>query len=150
MDNKKSLKELTETIFGTYAFVDEESGVEITGFLNSQNTIDQYIPDQVETLAIPKGYGFDIIDTGGRCTAWHQEFLLDGKKVSMMITDVDGLSHKIEPIDRVLVGLYRIDDADGTQEAIKIWEQDNFPLDEDSNLPNFDSPNPEKIETPQV
>ena len=49
MTHKKALKELTETSFGTYAFVDEESGIEITGFLNSQNTIDQYIPDQVET-----------------------------------------------------------------------------------------------------
>ena len=68
----------------------------------------------------------------------------------MMITDVDGLSHKIEPIDRVLVGLYRVDEVDGMQEAFKIWEQDNFPLDDDSNLPNFDTSNPVKIETPQV
>jgi len=37
-------------------------------------------------------YGFEVWSTGGGCTAHVQEFLFDGKKVLMLLTN-DNLSH---------------------------------------------------------
>ena len=127
------LKNLIKTSFGTYAF--EQSGLEITGFLSSENTIDQYHPENEASAAIPAGYGFSVIDTGGGCTAWFQKFLLNGKPVHMLITDDGGMTHKIEPKDRLMVGVYR--DEDFGQDEIMVWEQDNFPLSEESNVPEI-------------
>ena len=123
-------RELVLTDFGTYGF--EKSGVEITGFLTSENTIGQYDPEKESERPIPEMYGFNVAQTGGGCTAWWQDFLLDGKRVHMMLTDDSGMTHKIDPSDRLLVGVY----TDGDEsDAILCWEQDNFPLDSDQNVP---------------
>lgn len=124
-------KELIKTSFGTYGF--EQSGLEITGFLNSENTIETYVPSIESTQAIPKHYGFEVIDTGGGCTAWFQKFMLDGKPVHMLITDDGGMTHKAEPGDRIIVGVYHSDQ--GGQDEIVVWEQANFPLSAESNVP---------------
>jgi hypothetical protein len=80
-------------------------------------------------------YGFSAIGTGGGCTAWHQEFLLeDGQIVHLMITDVTGTTHKISASDRMVVGVY-MDEEGCAQTEFMTWEQDNFPLDLESNLP---------------
>jgi hypothetical protein len=127
------LKNLITTSFETYAFV--QSGVEITGFLSSENTIEQYRSGPDGSDAIPKGYGFSVIDTGGGCTAWCQKFMLNGRVVNMLLTDDGGVTHKIEPTDRMIVGVYKGDDFG--QKELMVWEQDNFPLSAESNLPTI-------------
>ncbi|MDT8992776.1 hypothetical protein RQP54_18025 [Curvibacter sp. APW13] len=117
------MKSLFKTPFGTYAF--HFNGTPITGFLNSENTTQQYNPNDHASAKIPESYGFTVVDTGGQCTAWHQPFDLDGRQVYMRITDMDGLTHAIEPTERVLVGVY---DQDGQE--IAGWDQVNWPLDE--------------------
>lgn len=39
----------------------------------------------------PEKYGFKVLDTGWDCIAHAQEFLLDGKKVLMLINDINHL-----------------------------------------------------------
>lgn len=124
---------LTQTDFGTYAFA--KDGVCITGFLNNENSIETYDPASGDE-SIPEGYGFDVLETGGGCTAWHQDFLLEGKKVHMLITDVSGTTHKIYPADNLLIGVYSDDDG-CAQNEILLWEQANFPLDAESNMPDI-------------
>jgi len=80
---QQSLRSLQPTQFGTLAFIDEASGVEITGFLSSENSIDQYDPNGPDAGSIPTRYGFKVWQTGGGCTAWRQEFSLDGAPVYM-------------------------------------------------------------------
>lgn len=128
------MKNLIKTNFGTYGFLDESSGIEVTGFLNSLNGIDHYDPKDGRTESIPKAYGFKIIETGGGCTAWHQQFILDGRKVYILITNTDGTSHAVAPSDRVWVGVYSHPDDD----SICFWEQNNYPLCDD-NKPDFQS-----------
>jgi hypothetical protein len=131
-------RELKSTDFGTYAF--EKDGIEITGFLTSENSIDQYDPNTVigsGEKSIPQRYGFHVVETGGGHTAWWQDFILNGKRVHMMLTDEGGMTHKIDAQDRLLVGIYADDDE--TEEAIIYWEQDNFPLDSEQNLPTISS-----------
>jgi len=50
----------------------------------------------------------------------------------MLLTDTDGTTHKVGPSERLLVGVYLKGEED---QAVLTWEQDNFPLDEDSNVP---------------
>lgn len=118
-------KQLIETPFGTYGF--NLNGVLITGFLNGENTIEQYNPAALESSKTPHDYGFTVVDTGGQCTAWRQDFELRGQPVHMLITDASGMTHAIDPVDRVLIGVY---DQDGKD--IKVWEQANWPLTEES------------------
>lgn len=125
-------KVLVPTQFGTLGFIDNDSGVEITGFLSSENSLDQYDPCAPEAGSIPERYGFELWHTGSGCTAWRQAFVLDGARVFMLLTDTDGITGKVGPADRLLVGVYLEDDPD---EALLIWEQDNSPLDEDNNVP---------------
>jgi len=53
----------------------------------------------------PEYYGFKIWDTGGGCTAHGQYFLLDGKKVIMLLTD-GNLCHIQDDSEMATVGLY--------------------------------------------
>lgn len=39
----------------------------------------------------PERYGFKVLDTGWDCIAHAQEFLLDGKRVLMLINDINHL-----------------------------------------------------------
>lgn len=61
-----------------YVFEDEESGQLISNPL--------WIPEMT-SHASPERYGFEVWSTGGGCTAHGQEFMLDGKKVIMLLTD---------------------------------------------------------------
>jgi hypothetical protein len=122
-------KQLIETLFGTFAFCINDTP--ITGFLTGENTIEQYGPATPGSAKIPQGYGFSVVDTGGKCTAWRQDFELNGQPVYMVITDTSGMTHAVEAADRLLIGVY-----DQSDQAIKVWEQANWPLTDD-NLPVF-------------
>lgn len=122
-------KRLIETVFGSFAF--RINDTPITGFLTSENTIEQYAPATPGSAKIPQGYGFSVVDTGGKCTAWRQDFELNGQPVYMLITDTSGMTHAVEAADRLLIGVY-----DQSDQAIKVWEQANWPLTDD-NLPVF-------------
>ena len=123
-------RELHMTDLGTYAFTFNHT--EITGFLSGENSIDQYDPRIEDSESIPKGYGFKVTDTGGGCTAWHQPFMLNGKKVHMLITTDQ--THEVAPTDLMIVGVY---DDDFGDEGILVWEQAPFPLDAEANVPTF-------------
>ncbi len=125
------IKELVRTQFGTYGFI--HAGLEITGFLTSGNTIEPY--DHGRDQSPPIGYGFSVVGTGGGATAWFQKFTLDGDNVHMMITDDGGMTHEIESADRVLVGIYAGDAF--SQDELLLWEQDNCPLDPETNIPTI-------------
>lgn len=56
----------------------------------------------------PEYYGFEVISTGGGCTAHAQEFLLDGKKILMLITD-GNLNHVDKETINAVIGLYEPD-----------------------------------------
>jgi hypothetical protein len=119
------------TAFDTYGFT---SGIsEITGFLSTLDRAQTYDPTLSATSCITLRNGFAIVDTGGGCTAWRQEFLVDGKPCYMLITDDDGMSHKIAPGEPMMVGVYGEENA----EAMAFWTQANGPLGE-SNPPVFD------------
>ena len=79
-----------------YVFEDEESGQMISNPL--------WIPEMT-SYASPEYYGFKIWDTGGGCTAHGQEFMLDGKKVIMLLTD-GNLCHIQDDSEMATVGLY--------------------------------------------
>jgi hypothetical protein len=127
-------RELSPTDFGTYAFA--KSGIEITGFLTSENTIDQYRPyDQDEgdeESSIPEMYGFSVIKSILGVTGWSQSFFLDGRPVLMVLTDEKFKTHKIGPSDKLLVTI-----LSETGEAIMCWHQDNFPLSQEQNPPKI-------------
>jgi len=55
----------------------------------------------------PAFYGFEIIDTGGGCTAWHKD-LGDGH--CALLTSFDGGSHHFERGESLIFGLYDTDD----------------------------------------
>jgi len=79
-----------------YVFEDEESGQWISNPL--------WIPEMTAYVS-PERYGFKIWDTGGGCTAHGQEFMLDGKKVIMLLTD-GNLCHIEDDSEMATVGLY--------------------------------------------
>ncbi len=123
-------KTLRPTTFGTLAF--ERNGIEVTGFFHSLNTVGQYDPLLAKSEKFPRENGFKVISTGGHCSAWHQDFLLDGVNVHMMLTDDSGITHKIDCTDRLLVGVYRSGEEHAGGEAIAMWEQTNWPLGDDN------------------
>ena len=63
-----------------YVFEDEESGQLISNPLWNP---------EMTSHAKPERYGFQVWSTGGGNTAHGQEFMLDGKKVIMLLTDGD-------------------------------------------------------------
>lgn len=66
----------------------------------------------------PEHYGFEVTQTGGGCTAHAQHFLLDGKRVLMLITDGD-LNHIDKDTITATIGLYDEDMVDAISET---WE----------------------------
>ena len=79
-----------------YVFEDEETGQMISNPL--------WIPEMTSYVS-PERYGFKIWDTGGGCTAHGQYFLLDGKRVIMLLTD-GNLCHIEDDSEMATVGLY--------------------------------------------
>jgi hypothetical protein len=79
-----------------YVFEDEKTGQMISNPL--------WNPEMTEHVS-PERYGFYISGTGGGCTAHCQYFLLDGKKVVMLITNGD-LCHIDEDSVMGTVGLF--------------------------------------------
>ena len=72
------------------------------------------VPDQ------PKEYGFEGWGTGGGCMSWRLDVLLpDGRPAYMLLTDTDGTSHKAEPGEPYLIGVYTDDDG----RAVACWTQ---------------------------
>jgi hypothetical protein len=70
----------------------------------------------------PALYGFEIIDTGGGCTAWRQDFVLeDGRKVFMLLTQE--LSHELDVEEPVEIGVYIENPEDG-DECLAFWTID--------------------------
>lgn len=62
----------------------------------------------------PEYYGFTIWETGGGCTAHGREFVLEGRKVLMLITNGD-LCHVTNEDTNFVIGLY-----DEEMEALEI------------------------------
>lgn len=55
----------------------------------------------------PAEYGFQVVDTGGGCTAWRREFMLEGEPVHMLITaGADGCNHELTPYGTLTLGVY--------------------------------------------
>ena len=79
-----------------YVFEDEQPGQLISNPL--------WNPEMTQPVN-PERYGFKIWDTGGGCTAHGQEFLLDGQKVTMLLTD-GNLFHIQEDSTMATVGIY--------------------------------------------
>lgn len=98
---------LTRQPEGNYTFVHE--GVEIVNpAMASRGQIN------------PEHYGFELIDTGGGCTAWCREFRLEsGLNVYMLLTQ--DCSHLIDIELPVEVGVYREleDDSDA---IFALWD----------------------------
>jgi hypothetical protein len=95
---------LHETPYGTFLFPHGEALIDYPRFYSGET------------------YGFDIIDTGGGCTAWRREFLLpDGTPVAMVATDTSGISHALEPGEPVMLGVY--DREREYEEALACWIQ---------------------------
>ncbi len=56
---------------------------------------------------MPDFYGFEVVSTGGGCTAWGRDFTYKGLKVSMLITGGDGCGHEISDDDgSIVLGVY--------------------------------------------
>lgn len=66
----------------------------------------------------PADYGFYVEQTGGGCTAWRRDFLLNGKPVYMLVTAADDASHELTPFEPIGMGVYS---EDG--EAFVNWTQ---------------------------
>lgn len=117
-----ALVELDETEHGTYTF--EHGGVAIHDPMSSECGRFRYAVNQDES--IPRGYGFDIIETGGGCTAWARDFTLYGRAVQMLVTDTGGLNHAIEVGEDSLIGVYAQDSENfvtWTQKAESTMEE---------------------------
>lgn len=84
-----------------YAF--DFEGIEITNPI-----IDE---DGLGVPVSPEYYGFKVTTTGGGCTAHAQYFLLDGKKVLMLITDGDANCIDKDSISAT-IGIYDEDMVD--------------------------------------
>jgi len=93
---------LHETPYGTFLFPHDDVLIDYPRFYAGET------------------YGFEIVDTGGGCTAWRREFLLpDGTPVTMVATDTDGISHVLEPNEPVMLGVYERDHE--FEEALACW-----------------------------
>lgn len=80
-------------------------------------------------FASPDYYGFFIYQTGGGCTAWRRDFVLeDGRPCYMLVTAGDDATHEIEPEDRVTLGVY----VDGEDDYIG-WVC--YEIDESGDVP---------------
>ena len=79
-----------------FVFEDEQTGQMISNPLWNP---------EMTSYASPERYGFKVWDTGGGCTAHAQEFLLDDKVVTMLLTD-GNLCHIEDTSEMATVGLY--------------------------------------------
>ena len=90
-------------------FIDEQGfyfvfqGIEIRNPLISTCGREEY--HNGENDSILKDYGFSWFYTGGNCSAWHQDFTLDGKPVFMLISNL-GLSAKREELEPMQIGVF--------------------------------------------
>lgn len=90
-----TLEKVTDTNENAlYAF--EHNGMMITNPLFDEDGVGSVSPEY---------YGFEVWGTGGGCTAHGKEFLLDGKKVVMLLTD-GNLSHIETDSTYSTVGLF--------------------------------------------
>ena len=90
------MKALFKTQDPAHPYAFEFHGTEITNPIISEDG---------RFLVSPEYYGFEVISTGGGCTAHAQEFLLDGEKILMLITD-GNLNHVDKETINAVIGLY--------------------------------------------
>lgn len=103
------MKALFKTQDPAHPYAFEFHGTEITNPIISEDG---------RFLVSPEYYGFEVISTGGGCTAHAQEFLLDGKKILMLITDGDA-HHINKNTITATIGIY--DEA--TEDSVAdTWE----------------------------
>jgi hypothetical protein len=94
------MKELFIDNLGAY-FVFQ--GVEIRNPLLSTCGRDEYCNSENDHIL--KDYGFEWFYTGGGCSAWHQDFIHEGKPVFMLISNL-GLSAKREELETMQIGVF--------------------------------------------
>jgi hypothetical protein len=94
------MKELFIDSLGVY-FVFE--GVEIRDPLLSTCGREEYGNSKNEHIL--KDYGFSWFYTGGGCTAWHQDFIYEGKPVFMLISNFY-LSAERENYEPMQIGVF--------------------------------------------
>lgn len=69
----------------------------------------------------PEKYGFKVLDTGWDCIAYAQEFILDGKKVLMLIGDSNQLVNMESTYAQVAIVDPELMDEDLEKSIIDQW-----------------------------
>lgn len=65
----------------------------------------------------PQHYGFEILNTGGNCTAWCRRFADD---MLMLVTSADDTTHEIDAAGNCMVGVY----VEGQSESLGVYAFD--------------------------
>lgn len=88
----------------------------------------------------PEEYGFEVISTGGGCTAWSKDFELeDGRKVYMLLTQ--DLSHELDVTAPVECGVYELTEYDdGNCMAFWTIDQDYDVVVDTKDWPEWEQP----------